>query len=218
MILYCFAVDFEASAFDRAGLQSDSGKLLTGVGRDSVCASVAGRLEAGDVTLLVSSGFAGAVRPGWVAGDSILAQNRTSPDVLEKLAAVSGAPWRIGRVENVNRVVNSVAERESIADSSGADVVDMESDAIWQIGEEKKIPVVTLRSISDGLDNPLPVPPSLLGAAAAGTDGILQLTAFLIRHPMRILPFVRFVRGCNRARKSLAVALARADEILRKTS
>ncbi len=56
----------------------------------------------------------------------------------------------------VKRIVSRAYEKQEIAKRTGAIGLDMESAAVGQMAEEKKIPFVVVRAISDLMDEDLP--------------------------------------------------------------
>jgi len=63
---------------------------------------------------------------------------------------------RLGRMVTVQRIVNRAIEKQEIANRTGAIGLDMESAPLGHIAEEKKIPFVVVRAISDLMDEDLP--------------------------------------------------------------
>ncbi len=63
---------------------------------------------------------------------------------------------RLGRMVTVPRIVNRAIEKQEIANRTGAIGLDMESAPLGYIADEKKIPFVVIRAISDLMDEDLP--------------------------------------------------------------
>jgi len=63
---------------------------------------------------------------------------------------------RLGRMVTVPRIVNRASEKQEIANRTGAIGLDMESAPLGHIADEKKIPFVVVRAISDLMDEDLP--------------------------------------------------------------
>ncbi len=100
MIAVTFALPAESSAFipllqnrsreNRAGIEIVSGELHgraiavvhTGVGEKSTRMRLAKFLEAKKPSVLISAGFAGALRESLAVGDLLLADNRSTPAML----------------------------------------------------------------------------------------------------------------------------------------
>ncbi len=80
----------------------------------------------------------------------------------------------------------------------------METAAIFACCSEKGIPVLSVRAISDGVDQALPVPFNVWFNSDAQRPRAVALLWFLLRHPMGISPFVDFVGNVFLARKNLA--------------
>ena len=63
---------------------------------------------------------------------------------------------RLGRMVTVSRIVNRAIEKQEIANRTGAIGLDMESAPLGHIADERKIPFVVVRAISDLMDEDLP--------------------------------------------------------------
>ena len=73
------------------------------------------------------------------------------------------------------------------------------------------MPLLSLRVISDAAGQSFPVPNAVLFDAVRQRPRYVALPAWLLLHPWRIAPFVRFVRGLGPARARLGRAL---DQLL----
>ena len=63
---------------------------------------------------------------------------------------------RLGRIVTAKRIVNRAIDKQEIANRTGAIGLDMESAPLGHIADEKKIPFVVVRAISDLMDEDLP--------------------------------------------------------------
>jgi nucleoside phosphorylase len=88
-----------------------------------------------------------------------------------------------------DRIVHLATDKKTIAQTSGADVVDMEAAAILTYAARHRIPVSILRVISDDVHHDLPD----LGAAidASGHLQPLPLAVGLIKQPIAALRLIR---------------------------
>jgi len=104
--------------------------------------------------LVISSGFSGSTRSLLEPGDFVLASNYTDPGmaarlVLQKVADAAGLFAGVTKVAGVtdkwalNRLGSSIA-------------VDMESKAIAEVCQRTNTPLITVRMISDGINETIP--------------------------------------------------------------
>ena len=108
---------------------------------------------------VVSSGFAGALVKDLERGDLVLANQimdsgggRLSIDFrLEETPGV-----HVGRLLTVDRIVRKADERRRLADEHDAMAVDMETFAVAEVCRRVKIRFLSIRVISDALDDELP--------------------------------------------------------------
>src|SRR5437588_4678861 len=111
--------------------------------------------------LVISSGFAGGVSEQLRVGDLILAQNFSDPGLLastERILRERGP--RVVKLFTSTSIVDSVAERNEIARAASAAAVDMETGAIASVCNAHRVPLLSLRAISDTVQQPFPMPPS----------------------------------------------------------
>jgi hypothetical protein len=85
--------------------------------------------------------------------------------------------------------------------------VDMESTAVAAECTRAGIPLLILRVISDAAADPIPVPLPIAWNLRAQCARPVRLVTWLIAHPTRIVPFVRFLQSTNLAARRLAEAL-----------
>lgn len=190
MTLVTFAVPFESAAF-RKDPRSRSVRIVhTGVGPDRarVAAELALCAEEGLPERVIVAGFAGALDPA-----------------LEIGAVVRDG---IHRFSLSSEVLATAADKAAWRAETGADVVDMETAAIFEVCAAAGVPATALRVISDRAGDDLGVPPALLEDLAqrplvAGP----RLLGMLLRDKARREAFVRLVRDCREAQRALAAAL-----------
>jgi adenosylhomocysteine nucleosidase len=122
---------------------------------------------------------------------------------------LQGEELHPGIITCQDRVAATAAAKSSLAAGTGALAVDMETGWIAAVCAEAGVPMLSLRAISDAAGQDFPVPPHFLFDAVRQRPRYLALPAWLLAHPGRIAPFVRFVRGLGPARARLARALRR---------
>jgi adenosylhomocysteine nucleosidase len=207
MIAVTFALPSESSDFRR--LLSHQGHevavLHTGVG-EKICRSRLGPLLDGKrFDLLISSGFAGGIDPSLGVGDLLLAENFSDPQLVAQARAL--LVGQVARLVTADRVVESVTERQRLAQEQNAAAVDMETQWIAHACAERKLPMLSLRVISDTAAAPFPAPPAVLfDLERQRTDGT-KLAAHLFRHPSHLVRLIRFARQIATARANLGAAL-----------
>jgi adenosylhomocysteine nucleosidase len=104
-------------------------------------------------------------------------------------------------------VLETPEAKAQCARETGALAVDMESATVAAFCREKGVPFLALRAISDTAGDSLPVPSEVWFDARTQRARPWGLFLFLLGHPGRIQPFVRFVLTIRHARRTLTAAL-----------
>jgi len=120
--------------------------------------------------LVLTCGFAGGLNPDLKIGEVVFEISRSrgdeaqiktrdqseSPDVVsyEKLISAGAKPVKFFCSD---RIATTVAEKKKLRDETGADAVEMESEAIHAVCAEQGIPCMTVRVISDTAHEDLPL-------------------------------------------------------------
>ena len=173
----------------------------TGIGTDAAEKCVRALLAEHHPRWLLSVGYAGALDLALAHGELFLATNFTAPELLAR------SPARRGILTTQATAAETPAQKSALASATGAQAVDMETSAIARVCVERRVPMLSLRAISDTADADIPVPLPISYDLARQRPRILALLAFLARNPARILPFTRFVRGLAPARAALTSAI-----------
>jgi nucleoside phosphorylase len=180
--------------------------LHTGVGRKSVEPKIDNFLRAQRPTVLISSGFAGSLRDELRVGDLILAANFSEPGLLGRARRVlPGA--RTVTLRTSDSVADANVDRDQIAQTSGADAADMETEVIAAACAAHSVPLLSLRAISDSPTEPFPAPPNVLFDIERQRTNGVKLALHLLTHPHNIPRLLAFARGIARARENLTAAL-----------
>ena len=172
----------------------------TGVGPAAAAEHVAALLALHRPRLLISTGFAGGLDPRLATGDLLLAENFSAPALLAQSRALLDGCGIVGALTSQRHPAESVAEKTALARATGALGVDMETASVAAACAHAGVPLLAVRAISDPAREPLPVPFAEWFDLAAQRPRPLALVRYLARHPARIGPFVRFVRGLTPAR------------------
>ena len=163
-----------------------------------------GRQRAKDATLqiidrfkprvLISTGYAGAVQPGLNVGDLVIANTiieeikgqKQSPDSdwLDRAIGVpspNGVKKVVGGLLTVDTVIHTSAIKYELGKKYGVQAVEMETSAIAKVAREKGLPLLSLRVISDRLDQELIDSSSFLGSD--GEISTLKAGWYVLSHP-----------------------------------
>jgi len=176
-----------------AQIMAVPGVIVVAGGGDG--ARLAQALEAAltGVRLIVSSGLAGALQPGLVAGDVVL--DGPVPLVGALHRALPHA--RIGAVIGSDVALGSIAAKAE-AGRSGALAVDMETHIARAVAARHGLPCLVARVISDAADHALP-PAALVGMRADGGIALGAVIGSLLRNPAQVPALMRTARDAGRA-------------------
>jgi adenosylhomocysteine nucleosidase len=182
--------------------------LHTGVGAKACNERLEILLHKTRPSVVISSGFAGAVSEQLRVGDLILAQNFSDRGLLATAERIlcDRDPHRI-KLFTSTSIIDSVAERNEIARAADAGAVDMETGAIADVCKVHGVPLLSLRVVSDTASEPFPAPPSVLFDIERQRTRPGRLLAYLLRGPGSISRLFRFSRQIARARARLADAI-----------
>ena len=226
MIAITFALPAESSGL--AGLlrgknrpSSSGGKIIygkidnrsiailhTGVGRKSCQLKIDNFLRTEQPRCLISAGFAGAAREDFQVGDLLVAENFSDRKLASEAQQIlADGSVRTAKLFTSATIVDSIAARNEIARTNGADAVDMETEVIAQACSVRAIPMLSLRVISDSLREPFPVSPSILFDIERQRTNAAKLSLHLIKHPGALFDLFRFARQITQARRILTDAI-----------
>ena len=232
MIAVAFALPAESSQFlrrlhgksrvARDGLNIVRGKLddhsvevlHTGVGEKACRQRVNNFLHNQQFTLLISTGFAGALNDELRVGDLLLAKNFSTIDLSEPRSALSAFPIHVADLITLPALIDCSRERSEIARTSGAAAVDMETEFIARACTEHAIPLLSLRVITDTAHESFPAPPNVLFNIEQQRTSLLELTTFFLARPNRVPRLIQFARRIAHARNTLTSALVKILHIL----
>lgn len=182
--------------------------LHTGVGARNCAARLETLLHKAQPRLLISSGFAGAVRNDFSVGDFILAENFSDQQLLVSAREVlRDHDVRAVKLFTSQTITDGISERNEIARSRNVDAVDMETETIAEVCTAHGVPVLSLRAISDAPGEPFPAPASVLFDIERQRIPFSKLVSYLITHPSSVWRLVSFSRRIARARANLTEAI-----------
>lgn len=151
--------------------------VQTGIGPDRARSITQQIIESEPWNVVISSGFAGALFPlpvGSVVIGSDVCWGQPSDEISgsEPPRILCHSEWietslniqlrdahslRKGGFVTTDRVLRHALQKQVLGTQTGAVAVDMESGAIGQVAQQKNIPFLIVRAISDGVNEDLPV-------------------------------------------------------------
>lgn len=201
--LICFAVKEEGAPFLKLVKNNPSiSVLITGMGRKNAERAILQSLPKTLPGLVLTCGFAGALDPRLKIGDVLFEadeESRIAPSLQE--AGASPAKFHCA-----TRVAITIAEKTALRKSTGADVVEMESEFIRQICRDKKIPCATVRAISDSALHDLPLDFNEL-MTEDDTLSFSRLSLALMKSPGKIPQLMQLQKNTRLAAQKLAAVL-----------
>ena len=151
--LVCFALNEEAAPFRKLALRiPDVEILITGIGPKNAEASLRKFLAKRLPKLVFTCGFAGGLNPELKSGEVVFMTGY--PALEERLVS---ADAKLANFFSAQRIASTVAEKKQLRAETGADVVEMESEAILAVCRESQIPCAMVRAISDTAHEDLPL-------------------------------------------------------------
>ncbi len=206
MIAITFALEYESAAFRaRHTLRLRESVWILGVMGRPAGDALRKRLDAQRPDLVLSAGFAGALQSGIQAGDLILGLNHSSPEIAAQIKLP--ARWRAGDVLTEEAIIEQGAEKRRLGETTGALAGDLETAHLAAVCFNLGIPMLSVRSISDTIDDDMPVPSVILLNPATGRPNPMGLFKHLIRNPGCIPSFNKLLKNARAAQFSLAAGL-----------
>lgn len=207
--LVCFALSDEARAFkELVATRKDVSILITGIGKRNSGHSFRKALEVSLLTTVFTCGFAGGLNPALSIGDVVF---ETGNEELQKQLLGVGA--KLARFFCAPLIATTVAEKEELRRSTGADAVEMESEIIHKICRERGIPCATVRVISDTAHEDLPLNFNKLSKPDQSLD-FVKLAWAIAKSPGKIPALLRLQRNTKYAAQRLALVL---EKVIAKT-
>ena len=178
----------------------------TGVGAKNCNARLETLVHKAKPRLVISSGFAGGISDQLRTGDLILAENFSDTQLLVNAQRILGDAQRV-KLFTAASIIDSIAERNEMARKSGAAAVDMETGALAAVCNAHRVPLLSLRVISDTPSEPFPAPPSVLFDIERQRTSYGRLISHLLRRPSAASGLLRFARRIAKARARLGDAI-----------
>jgi adenosylhomocysteine nucleosidase len=210
MIAIAFALEFESACFRaRHDPRLRVGVWLLGAMGAGAATNLTRKLDASVPALLISAGFAGGLQPGLKAGDLVLGQNHSDPHVVSKLSLDNR--WRIGGVSTAQAILERAEDKRHLGLETGCLAGDLETALLAKICAERRLPMLSVRCISDTVEDDLPVPADVLLNPQTGRPDPLMLFRYLVSHPSCVHGFNKLLKNSRMAQVHLAKGL---EEIL----
>jgi adenosylhomocysteine nucleosidase len=201
--LVCFALKEEAAPFRKiAANRPEVAMLVTGIGRVNAEQAVRAFLAEHSPDRVLTCGFAGGLNPALAGGDVVFA---TDDEGLRTKLLQAGA--RSAVFICASRIAVTAAEKRELRRTTGADAVDMESEAIQAVCRERTIPCATLRAISDPANVDLPLDFNQLAKPDMSLDAG-KLALAVARSPGKIGALFKLQKQCRTAALRLAQVLS----------
>lgn len=213
MIAVVFALEFEAAEFTtdpQRRLKVEAWPL--GVTGHRSAQALERHLEIARPELILSAGFAGALQPDVPPGTVVVGSNFTDPVVMDALRECPNL--LAGDLVTVTSILSSADAKRKLGAESGALAADMETAHLHDIAKREGTPFLSLRAISDSVDQDLPVPGAILLNPATSRPDPAALFSYLFKNPKASLGFKRLISDARLARHELTQALDRVLPIL----
>lgn len=202
--LVCFALKEEEAAFrKRAGNREDVTTLITGIGRENAERALRKFLKQTTPRRIFTCGFAGGLNPELKTSDVIFSTDDAT--LAQKLANAGG---KAVNFLCATRIATTAAEKAELRRATGADAVEMESEAIQSLCRERGIPCATVRAISDTAGEDLPLDFNQLSKADLNLD-YGKLTLAIARAPGKIPALMKLQKHTRLAAEALAGVLVK---------
>lgn len=169
--------------------------------------------------LYISTGFAGALQDSIRVGDLVIGQKVLSLVPLDHKVficdpaftrsaetaakAFPGAVF-LGSVVTVGQIIGRVEEKRAVAKKSDAIALDMETGAVADVAEQRRIPFIAVRAVSDILEEELGIDGNLF-LTDQGEFRWLRGIRYLMSHPSSLSHLNRLRRQSNFAAGRLGI-------------
>ena len=205
-ILVCFALEAEATPFRKISEDKPGVSLLiTGIGRRSAERAVRVFLAAHSPEMVLTCGFAGGLNPDLQLGDVLFEIGNPESEIGIQWVAAGAIPAKFFCAD---RIAVTVGEKAKMRAETGADAVEMESEAIQAVCRECGIPCAAVRVISDTAREDLPLDFNLFARPDRGLDYGKLLLA-IAKSPRSLGALLAFRKRIGFAANQLADVLAR---------
>jgi adenosylhomocysteine nucleosidase len=170
-----------------------------GAGQQAATRAFAAIEQDGPVSMAISIGWVGALDEKFVPGHAYRASGVIDQQTGERfLTNQAGEPlWLV-----TSPRVADEAEKQRLATSYGASLVDMEAAAVARLAAMRSIPFYAVKGVSDGFRDKLPDFNKFLGPK--GEFQLLRLILFVLPRPWLWPALVRMGENSKRASQAIA--------------
>ena len=202
--------------------------IAGGVGRDRALAASRESLGSEGAAVIVNVGFAASLSddlppPSLVLveaihhNDSVLTPSSDLLSKAEEALGRAGRPCSKGRLITMDRPLRRGEQKRELGRKGSAVAADMEAFHLGKLAEQRGIPFLCVKAISDGVDQDLPDPAHLL--TRSGRPSALGTLLYLLRNPREIRTIAALARADRAGRAALtAFAGAFLDGYRRESS
>jgi adenosylhomocysteine nucleosidase len=210
MIAIAFALEFESACFRaRHDPRLRVGVWVLGAMGARAATSLKRKLNDSVPALLISAGFAGGLQPGLKAGDLVLGENHSDRNIVANLSL--DKRWHVGGVTTAEAILERAEDKRCLGLETGSLAGDLETAQLAEICAERRLSMLSVRCISDAVEDDLPVPADVLLNPQTGRPNPLMLFRYLISHPSCVTAFNKLLKNSRMAQVQLANGL---EEIL----
>jgi adenosylhomocysteine nucleosidase len=206
MIAIAFALEFESAVF--AAKQDRRLRVATwllgamGAGTAEVLTK---KLVSTKPQLIVSAGFAGGLQPGFAVGDLVLGENYSDPAIASRLNL--GPRWHRGNLFTAEAIVEKSEEKRKLGAETGCVMADLETAHLARVCAEHQISMLSVRCISDAVEDDMPVPAAVLLNPETGRPDSLGLFRHLITNPTCVGGFNTLLKNAKIAQNGISDGL-----------
>jgi len=174
-----------------------------GAGQAAATRAFAAVEQDAPVDLVFSVGWVGALKPGLAAGSAHNIGGVIDARTGERFRcdADSGELWLV-----TSPIVADEEEKQRLAETYAASLVDMEAAAVARLAQMRGIPFYGIKGISDPLNAKLPDFNSFL--TPSGQFRMVRFTLYALLHPGYWPALIRMGENSKRASSGIAASLA----------
>jgi len=133
--------------------------MESGPGQEQAARATAALIDGHHPAWVISAGFAGGLNPELKRNDIVVADQVALPDggqLTIEMRMPRGPRLHVGRLLTVDEIVEHPAEKQRLGANHAAIAVDMETFAVADVCAQQKTRFISVRVISDGVEDQLP--------------------------------------------------------------
>ena len=184
----------------------------SGVGRDAARVAAADAIRVHRPAWVISAGFAGGLVDPLRRGHFVLANEVVDPEgnqiaiplPVEETSLESDKRLHSGRLATVDAIVATEDAKRALGEASGAIACDMETSAVAQACAEQGTRLLSVRIISDAVDDQLPPEVATLLAQKTWASKLGAATGALFKRPSSALDMWQHKEDALKATDRLA--------------